>query len=130
MMAFVKILLLSFIVLISGCSSEVPSSPKQNWEGLDIWIESRPPVIRPGMMEFLVLANRDKRKPAFDLYVNLRMGPTGKWVQAIQDGHVGVYRRAMRVSDPATEILHVYIRRDGKETVLQFPLNYSSGTTQ
>lgn len=129
-MTFPKIFLLAAVVLISGCTSDVPSSPKQTWDGLDVWIETRPPVIRPGMMEFLVLANRDKRKPAFDLYVNLRMGPTGTWVQAIQDGHVGVYRRAMRVTDPETDILHVYIRRDGKETLLQFPLNYAEPAVQ
>lgn len=126
---FIRLLLVFVIFAVNGCTGEVPTSPVQSWNELDFRIETRPPHIKPGMMEFLVIANREKRKPAFDLLVNLRIGDTGKWIQAIEDGHVGVYRRAVRVNDPATDVLHVYVRKGQEETVLKFPLNYALTAT-
>lgn len=113
------------LLLLSACMGEIPSSPVQEWEGLEFRIETRPPFISPGMTEFLVVANRPGRKPASALLVELRVGPTGRWVQAIEDGNVGVYRRAMRVGNPETEILYVHLRnKEKKEGLLEFPLSY------
>lgn len=111
---------------LASCADEAPRSPPQKWENLDVWIESRPPIVQPGMNEFLVIINRDGRKVASDVLVNLQIGESGRWVQAIQDGHVGVYRRAMRVADPNRDVLHVQLKRDGQETVMQFPLNFAA----
>lgn len=110
------------LILFSSCGGEAPTSPFQNWEELSFRLETRPMYMEKGMMEFLVIANRPGRKPAYDLLIELRMGPTGPWVQAIEDGRVGVYRRAVRVTDPKTDILYVHILRDGKEGLLEFPL--------
>lgn len=121
---FVLVACLLFIAALAGCSEDVPRSPPQKWENLDVWIESRPPKIEPGMIEFLVIINRDGRKVASDVLVYLQIGEDGRWVQAIQDGHVGVYRRAMRVVDPNRDILNVQLKRGEQETVMHFPLNF------
>lgn len=128
--ARVQLMLLTwigFLILsVSGCESEdVPTSPPQTWNGYTVVIESRPPQVTAGMNEFLVIANQAK-KPAHDLVVSLRIGEEGRWTQAIQDGHVGVYRRAIGVVDPSKDVLSVHLRRGSEEGVLQFPLQYAA----
>lgn len=114
--------LLSVVLFMGGCGGDQPSTPPQAWEDLSFIVETRPPELSPGMIEFLVVANRGERKRAHDLLVSIRMGQMGRWTQAIQDGHTGVYRRAIRVSDPKTDILNVHVKYKDKETVLMFPL--------
>lgn len=116
-------LLISMVLL--SCSGDSNRSSFQQWKDISLAVETRPPQIRAGMMEFLVVANRGERKVAHDLIVSLRIGEVGKWVQAIQDGHVGVYRRALRVVDPSSDVLQVHVRYGAEETVLKFPLNYA-----
>jgi len=120
--------LLSVLALIAvigyGCSGDVPLSPPQSWKNYQFSIETRPPMVTTGMNEFLVIANKDGRNPAHDVLVSLRVGETGRWVQAIQDGHVGVYRRALRVVDPINDVLHVHVSQGKEDAVLKFPLNY------
>jgi len=118
------VLLLIVLTSIISCSGNAPESPVQNWEDLSFRIETRPDFISKGMMEFLVIANRAHKKPASGMIISLRMGETGKWIQAIEDGNVGVYRRAVRVNDPATDVLYVHIERKEQEGILKFPLNY------
>jgi hypothetical protein len=116
---------LLLVFLLFSCMGEVPSSPVKEWEGMEFRLETRPPYITRGMMEFLVIANRPGRKPASDLLIELRVGPTGRWVQAIEDGNVGVYRRAMRINDPATDVMYMHIQnKKNKEGLLEFPLSY------
>jgi len=116
----------ALVFLLAACSSdEVPVWPSQTWKGVQVAIESRPTHITAGMTEFLVLANVGSGGPAHDLMVSLRIGDEGRWIQAIQDGHVGVYRRALVVTDPKTDVLAVYLRKGSEETVLHFPLSYS-----
>jgi len=112
------------MVLLAACGGEVVTSPTQQWKDMSFRIETRPPTIKPGMIEFLVIANRGERKRAHDLLVSLRIGEQGRWTQAIQDGAVGVYRRALRVNDPANDVLNVYIRHKDEETILKFPLDF------
>ncbi|MDH5300282.1 MAG: hypothetical protein OEW58_02840 [Gammaproteobacteria bacterium] len=121
-MRLVMILLL--LLTLTGCPGNAVVSPAQEWEGMIFQIETRPPIVEPGMIEFLVVADRGKRR-AEDLFVNLRIGSSGRWTQAIQDGHVGVYRRAVLVNDPLQDELNVYVRWQGKETVLVFPLDFA-----
>lgn len=130
-------LLLIGVLLLSACSTEIPTTPLQEWEDYTFRLESRPPIIEKGMMEFITIANFEEQFRGWNLIVYYRMGPTGRWIQAIQDGHTGAYRRAMMVNDPATDVLYVHIKQKlsaeekekkekMKETVLQFPLNYST----
>lgn len=74
------------------------------------------------MVEFLIIANRPPRRPAHDLLVFISIDEDGAWQQAIQDGHMGVYRRALNVTDPENNVLNVRIRHDDRDSTLQFPL--------
>jgi len=117
-----------FVGLLSACSNEqsIILGPQQ-WQNLVFRVETRPSPLRVGMNEFIVIVNRDGYKPGVGLVVMLRIGDSGKWRQAIQDGYTGVYRRAMHVADPGTQSLSVHARQtksdDKDETVLFFPLN-------
>ena len=78
------------------------------------------------MNEFLIIASKDVKGrsiPVHDLIISLAINDTGQWQQAIQDGHVGAYRRAMRVTDPATDVLLVRIEQGNRSGILRFPLN-------
>ena len=62
--------------------------------------------------------------------MSLRVDEKAEWTQAIQDGYTGVYRRAVRVNNPLTDILAVRVRKskienegDENETILYFPLS-------
>jgi len=57
--------------------------------------------------------------------VSVRTDDDDQWVQAIQDGEVGVYRRAARVAFGTRSVLQVQIKGDGSEEVLRFPLSLS-----
>lgn len=123
-----------FILLLglSGCGSEQPLRlGPQKWNELEFIVEARPTPIRAGMTEFIVIASREKVKPGVGVIVSLRVDEKAEWTQAIQDGYTGVYRRAVRVNNPLTDVLAVHVRNakqedDGeKETILRFPLNQS-----
>ncbi len=118
-----------FVGLLSACSTEQSGilGPQQ-WQDLGFRVEARPSPLRVGMNEFIVVASLGKYKPGVGLVVMLRVGENEEWRQAIQDGYTGVYRRAVKVDDPATQSLSVHVRRvkgdnEGDETVLLFPLN-------
>lgn len=121
------------LLVLSGCGNEqaVILGP-QYWEDLGFKVETRPSPPRVGMNEFIVIASRDEYKPGVGLVVMLRVNKNDKWRQAIQDGFTGVYRRAVRVDDPATQFLYVHVRRskdEKDETVLVFPLNQKPATS-
>lgn len=120
----------SLILLLAACSGSVPSMPAQAWEDVQIKVETRPPRLEKGMNEFIVIANRGKAKPAYDLIVSLAINDTERWHQAIQDGHVGAYRRALRVTDPASDVLFVRIERDNRQGILRFPLEAQQATAE
>lgn len=48
------------------------------------------------------------------------------WVQAIQDGLIGVYRRAIDLGDGETAVLQVRLQRGTDETILRFPLKLTA----
>ena len=97
----------------------------QQWQDLEFRVEVHPSPPRAGMTEFIVIASRDVYKPGVGLIVEIRVGEEAKWIQAIQDGFTGVYRRAAYVADPQTQSLLVQVRRTNKDegTLLSFPLN-------
>ena len=122
---------LSLALLLAACSGEIPRSQVKQWKEYTFYVESRPPVVTRGMNEFLFVGNFKQRGRAHSLIVGFRIGPEGKWIQAVQDGHTGVYRRAMMVNDPNADVLYVHVREKGEEIqdkgeiLLTFPLNYS-----
>ncbi|NOY63196.1 MAG: hypothetical protein GXP10_08630 [Gammaproteobacteria bacterium] len=114
---------------LGGCSDEVtPRLGPQQWQDIVFLVETRPPQLRIGMNEFLVLASIDGHKPAHDMILSFRLNGEGKWQQAIQDGYVGVYRKAIRVNDIENDVLEVRVERyvEGQNerdlTLLRFPL--------
>ena len=131
-MKWLSLFLLPAIALgLSGCGSEQPVRlGPQGWQDLEFIVEARPTPIRAGMTEFIVIASREKVKPGVGIIVSLRVDDKTEWKQAIQDGYTGVYRRAIKVINPQTDILAVQVRnaerddKDGEnETILYFPLS-------
>lgn len=114
-------------LLLGACSGADPryQMAPQKWNDIVIKVETRPTPIRPGMNEFLVIATLERGKPVHDLMVSLKGVPDADWQQAIQDGHSGVYRRAVHV--PGTPVLYMRVRQFGadEEAVLEFPLIYA-----
>jgi len=122
----VSALLLVLPLILAGCagSDDTPVLPTKSWGDIEVTVQTRPPQIKAGMIEFMVLTAVKGRKPANDLVVTLKMEGTQKWQQAIQDGFLGVYRRVVNVRDPARDVLAVKLRikKTDKEKILYFPL--------
>ena len=49
-----------------------------------------------------------------------------QWVQAIQDGNIGVYRRAIDIGDGESIALQVRLKQGADEKVLLFPLKLAA----
>lgn len=118
--------LTAFALLLAGCGEATRDSPTQYWRDLRIHVESQGYGAVPGMRELLVYVNRGPVLPAWDCRVDIRTSDADSWTQAIEDGRVGVYRRAARV-DADHAVLQVRIRAEGDETVLRIPLIQKPG---
>lgn len=126
----IKYLFVIFLIAMlpaCGDGTMVVLGPQQ-WQDLEFRVEVHPSPPRAGMTEFVVIASREVYKPGVGLVVEIRVGEDEKWIQAIQDGFTGVYRRAAYVADPHTQSLLVQVRRTNKDeqTLLSFPLNQES----
>jgi len=119
------------LLLLSACSvSETAWTPEpQVWDEFKIHFETRPEAVRPGMNEFLLIVNREGRRHIPDLLVHIRTN-SSKWKQAMPDGALGVYRRALSVNDIHEDRLHVRLRYHGKHGELTFALAPENTTTQ
>lgn len=118
-----SLLVMVLLLILQGCSDGGNSLgiPPQRWGDAEIDVETRPLQVRPGMVEFLIIATTERGLPAHDMVVSVRMDQADPWSQTIQDGHSGVYRRAIRVA-AGQDVVYVQLRR-GKETVvLQYSL--------
>lgn len=111
------------LLLLAACDggNSVPDMQPQMWEGAEVRVESRPSPPRAGINEFLVIVTGE-RGPVHDIMVSVRTDDHDQWVQAIQDGEVGVYRRAATVGSGTRSVLQVQLKRHGTEEVLLFPL--------
>jgi hypothetical protein len=107
---------------LCGCSGTTQDTPTEQWRDLQVHVESRSYGPIPGMRELLVFVNRKGVLPAWDCRIDLRTSDADPWKQAIEDGHVGVYRRAAKVDEGEHSVLQVRISTEGNETVLRFPL--------
>lgn len=96
--------------------------PSQTWQGVNVQIETRPSPPVQGMNEMWVMLTDDRHRPVFDVIVNLRATSIQEWQQGIQDGRTGVFRRAIRITDPQQQKIEVRLTRRGQETVLEFPM--------
>jgi len=111
------------LAMVSACGADrAADAPPQKWRDMEVRIESRPSPPRAGMDEFLVMVTDGRGRPAYNLIVSLRTSDQNPWKQAIEDGQIGVYRRAVKVEPGANFVLQVQIRRKDAEDVLYFPL--------
>lgn len=109
---------------LAACSGDQASSiPSQKWQDVDIRVETRPSPPRAGMNEVLVMMTGERGRWVSDTIVSLRTDDHDAWTQAIQDGQIGVYRRAVEVEAGGRSVLQVQIKRNGAESILRFPLS-------
>jgi hypothetical protein len=110
-------------LLLVACSEDkTADAPPQKWHNMEVRIESRPSPPRAGMNEFLVMVTDERGRPTYNLVVSLRTDGQDSWKQAIEDGQMGVYRRAVKVELGVRSVLQVQIKSQGTEDVLYFPL--------
>ena len=118
------LLLLCVLTLLGGCGPTIESTiPPQEWDGIVFEVQTRPTSLQAGMNEFLILATEKSGRPVHNLVVSLRMDEADPWRQAIQDGHSGVYRRALSVAESATSLsLNARRKKSEDEVELSFPI--------
>lgn len=92
------------------------------WNDFDVTVESRPAPPRAGNNEVVVIVTGARRQPVFDALVTLRAQPSEPWVQAIEDGHVGVYRRAVNFGRGQSATIQVQLRHGSDQGTLSFPV--------
>jgi hypothetical protein len=110
------------VSLLAACSGPNVWTPEaQQWGQFHIHIETRPDVIRQGMNEFMVIVNRKGKTYIPDLLVKIRTSSSG-WQQAMPDGALGIYRRALIVHDLKHDQLYVRLSYHGQEGALTFDL--------
>ncbi len=109
------------LLLAAGCGQSTPL-PSQTWNGIEFTLETRPSPPRPGVNEVLVLTRGPDRRPVHDLLLQLRAGDDGAWVQAIQDGNIGVYRRALALGAAPHGVLYLQVHQGAQGGLLSFPL--------
>ena len=73
------------------------------------------------MNEFLVIANRQQRGFSADLVVDVRT-ENSDWKQAMPDGALGIFRRALPVRDVHKDHLYVRLHRKGEQREMVFAL--------
>ena len=127
-----KIVFILISLLVTGlaaCNSESQriSIPVQHWKGMDVRLETHPNPPLAGMSEIVVIVTGLHGKPIQDLTVSLRGNVSMPWVQAIQDGYIGVYRRGVDIGDGETTVVQVKIQQGGEQNILLFPLRLSAG---
>ncbi|WP_455376416.1 hypothetical protein [Kaarinaea lacus] len=121
------VLIAVLIAIIPGCGRESAYLlPPQVWNDTEFLVEIRPGAPRVGMNEFVVISTQTDGKPGYTYVITIKTNLSDGSSQMIQDGHSGVYRRAIQVQDPASEILIVQIvhsKETDLKTELQFPLS-------
>lgn len=116
-----RVLLCLVVCMLAACGGESQQSvvPAQHWKDMDVRVETHPNPPYAGMIEIVVIVTGPRGRPIHDLMVSLRGADTAPWVQAIQDGFIGVYRRAVVIGDSG---LQVQVLQNGEAKVLLFPL--------
>lgn len=113
-------------LLLTACAGNAANDiPSQHWHGYTVEVQTRPAPVVKGMNEFIVIINRgnsDRPAPSENLIVSLRVDESQDWKQMIQDGYIGVYRRATLVSDPARQDVNIQIQKGDDVGYLRFPL--------
>lgn len=111
------------LLMLSACGGEkTDDAPPQKWQSMEVRVETRPSPPRLGMNEVLVMVTDTHGRPGYDMVVSIRTSDQDKWVQAIQDGQVGVYRRAVEFAPGERSVLQVRLKGYDTEGILRFPM--------
>ena len=112
------------LLLLAACGNDSGSVtvPAQHWNDLDVSLETHPNPPVSGMSEMVVIITGPHGRPVHDFIVSLRGDDSMPWVQAIQDGYIGVYRRSVDLGDGPKAVLQVQLQRKGEQHVLFFPM--------
>jgi hypothetical protein len=118
-----RYILMACALVLSACAAEeqVWTPPAQTWNDIVIRIETRPTVLRSGMNEFLVITQRQQRGFSADMMVDVRT-ESSNWKQAMPDGALGIFRRALPVKDVRRDHLYVRLVRKGEQHEMVFAL--------
>jgi hypothetical protein len=100
--------------------------PVQHWNDTDVRIDTHPNPPLAGMSEIVVILTGPHGRPAGDVTVSLRGNASAPWVQAIQDGLIGVYRRAIDIGEGDKTVLQVRLQQGKEEKVLFFPIKLAA----
>lgn len=120
----------SFIVVglvACGDVNEPPPIPLQHWQEMDVRVETHPTPPVAGVSEIVVIVTGPHGRPIHDLVISLRGNEAMPWVQTIQDGYMGAYRRAVDIGSGDTVVLQVRLQRADVQKVLLFPLKLTEG---
>jgi hypothetical protein len=79
------------------------------------------------MSEVVVIVTGPHGKPIQDLTVSLRSNDAMPWVQAIQDGYIGVYRRALDIGEGDKTRVQVRLDQGAEQKILLYSLKLSPG---
>jgi hypothetical protein len=117
-------LLVTAAISAGACSNseETSSLGMRRWGQYEVAVETRPSPPREGHNEVVVIISGEHHRPVYDALVSLRTQASAPWVQAIEDGHVGVYRRAVNFGHGANATLQVQLQRGDEQMVLDFPV--------
>jgi hypothetical protein len=126
-MLFILLSLLAAELTACNADSQRISIPVQHWKEMDIRIETHPNPPLAGMSEIVVIVTGLHGKPIQDLTVSLRGNVSMPWVQAIQDGYIGVYRRGVDIGGGETAVVQVRVQQGVEQKILLFPLKLSAG---
>ncbi|MFQ5344672.1 MAG: hypothetical protein ACE5DZ_01780 [Mariprofundus sp.] len=117
----------SYLLLLAGlllysCSADqdIWLPAPQSWQDITIRMETRPMPIRKGMNEFILIANHQQRGFVNDLLVEVHTEHSS-WKQAMPDGALGVFRRALPVENVLHDHLYVRLTRRGQHYEMIFP---------
>jgi len=111
------------LLMLSACGEGADADiPVQKWQKLVVQVETRPSPPETGMDEILVVVTDERGRPGNGLVVSLRSSDQDRWVQAIEDGGLGVYRRAVALAPGERSVLQVQLKTKDAESILRFPL--------
>jgi hypothetical protein len=116
------LLIVLFALMSCGKGSAYVLKP-QHWGDVEFMVELRPGAPRVGMNEFLVVATDKSGKPGYEYVISIKVENATHWTQTIQDGRTGVYRRALELTHPETDVLLVKVEaRSSHQIILRYPL--------
>jgi len=129
MKKYLGIVLSMLVFGLVSCSDGAAASsiPAQHWKEWTVRIQTHPNPPLAGMCEIVVIITGPHGKPGGDLIVSLRGMDSEPWMQAIEDGYIGVYRRAVDVGENKTGVIQVHIQQGTEQKTLLFPVTLAVG---